>query len=85
VKSKPPLIACPIVGDGCARPPSLHILSFQLWQARLSASRIRALSNERRYDSPFRFPREDFSTRDLGINVWNAGETKVLANLGPVK
>jgi hypothetical protein len=37
-----PVIAWPIVGEGCAGPPSLHILSFQLWHARLSASRISA-------------------------------------------
>jgi hypothetical protein len=39
---KPPWIACSIVGYGCDGPPSFHIGSFQLWQARLSASRISA-------------------------------------------
>ena len=43
----PPVIARPIVGDGCAGPPSLHILSFQLWHARLSASQISASPTRR--------------------------------------
>jgi hypothetical protein len=44
---RPPLIACPIVGEGCAGPPVLHIFSFQLWHARLSASRISASPTRR--------------------------------------
>jgi hypothetical protein len=46
----PPLMVWPIVGEGCAGPPSLHIFSFQLWHERLSASRISA-SPTRRFSS----------------------------------
>jgi hypothetical protein len=34
-QGKPPLIAASMVGDGSIGPPSIHIFSFQLWQARL--------------------------------------------------
>jgi hypothetical protein len=34
-------------GEGSIGPPSLHIFSFQLWQARLSASRINASPTRR--------------------------------------
>ncbi len=43
----PPLMACSMVGDGSIGPPSAHIRSFQLWQARLSASRISASPDAR--------------------------------------
>ncbi len=35
-------MACSMVGDGSIGPPSLHIFPFQLWQVRLSASRMSA-------------------------------------------
>ena len=35
-------MAWSIEGDGSTGPPSAHILSFQLWQRRSSASRISA-------------------------------------------
>jgi hypothetical protein len=34
----PPLIDCPIVGDGCAGPPSLHIFSFRRFSCKRSAN-----------------------------------------------
>jgi hypothetical protein len=43
-------MAYPIVGDGCAGPPSLHMRSFLDWHARLSASRI-STSPARRFSS----------------------------------
>jgi hypothetical protein len=52
------------------RPPSLHIFSFQLWHARLSASRIKA-SPTRRFSCE-RSARMPVMTRDFAISFVRA-------------
>jgi hypothetical protein len=41
-------MAWPIVGEGCAGPPSLHIFSFQLWH-----ERVVGFADQRLADTPF--------------------------------
>lgn len=69
-QGKPPLIACPIVGEGWAGPPSLHIFSFHDWQARLSALRISASPCDRNCSDCS--PRIFAIARDLTSSFANA-------------